>query len=60
MISITDRANADQRLDDVTIDDESSQTLLDFEVVPVLATPAIAVGAGLFTAGLAVEEAADN
>lgn len=60
MSNISDRVNRDHRLEKVTIDDRDAQTLAEFEVVPVLATPAIAAGAGLFTAGLAVEEAADN
>ena len=59
-MSISQRINADARLDEVSVDDRESRVLAPFEVLPVLATPAIAAGAGLFTAGLAVEEAADG
>ncbi|MEA2128689.1 MAG: hypothetical protein QOJ85_1580 [Solirubrobacteraceae bacterium] len=60
MGNMIDRINTDDRLRAVSIDDDASRVLAEFEVVPVLATPAIAAAAGLFTAGLAVEEAADN
>jgi hypothetical protein len=60
MGNMIDRINNDDRLRAVSMHDDASRVLAEFEVVPVLATPAIAAGAGLFTAGLAVEEAADN
>jgi hypothetical protein len=60
MGNMIDRVNTDDRLRAVSMHDDASRVLAEFEVVPVLATPAIAAGAGLFTAGLAVEEAADN
>jgi hypothetical protein len=59
-MSITHRVNLDARLEDVSVDDRESRVLMPFEVLPVLATPGIAAAAGLFTAGLAVEEAADG
>ena len=58
MSLLCDRVNADSRLDDVDVRADDAQALITFEVVPVLATPLAAVA--LFTAGLAVEEAADR
>lgn len=58
MRTIIDHANTDTRLDAVHVDDDSSTVLMESESTPVLATPLAAVA--LFTAGVAVEEAADD
>ncbi|WP_205695531.1 hypothetical protein [Conexibacter sp. SYSU D00693] len=60
MQTLMDKVNRDPRLDVVGVDDRASRTLVEPETSPVLATPAIAAGVGLFAAGVAVEEAADN
>ena len=58
MTNIIEHANTDVRLDGVHVDDQDTTLLMESESTPVLATPMAAVG--LFTAGLAVEEAADD
>lgn len=57
MQTITDHANTDDRLRDVTLADEDHKVLMERASAPVLATP---VAVALFTAGVALEEAADN
>jgi hypothetical protein len=59
MSSISDRINADDRLSVVAIDDQDSQAFITAEVVPVLATPAVAGAVTLVAAGAAYGEAVD-
>jgi len=48
----------DERLSEVTLDDRDITVLKPLDLIPVLCTPGLALGAAAL--GLAAEEAADN
>jgi hypothetical protein len=56
--NISDRINRDERLAEVSIDDRGVTVLKPLDLIPVLCTPGLVVGAAAL--GLAAEEAADN
>lgn len=59
MSNISDRVNADPRLEDITMSDEEARAFPTSEASPVLATPAVVGGVALVTAGAAYGEAVD-
>jgi hypothetical protein len=56
--NISDRINRDRRLTDVSIGDRSVTVLKPLDLIPVLCTPGLVVGAAAL--GVIAEEAADN